>query len=449
MVSLRSLIQESRTTLVLAVPLMASQVAQMLLGLVDTAMVGRVGVVPLAACAFANSMLSPPMLIGIGLMLAISVQISQAHGAGRRSETGELLRHGLVLSLVAGTLLALIVWAVSAHLHRFGQPPDVAAEARRYYVIMGVSLLPMLVGMALKQFSEALNHPWPPTIIHLASVPLNAFLNWILIYGNWGAPALGLEGAGWATLIARVVAALACWIYIVAARRFEGAKPQGWLWPVTLARFVALVKIGGPAALTLLLEASAFSLAALMTGSFGAVPLAAFQIAISCAAMTFMLPLGISLATTIRMGQALGAAEHSRLRAIGGSSLALGVGIMALCGLVLAFARYPIARGFVSDNAVIATAAPLLVAAALFQVFDGAQVIASGALRGLADVRVPVIFCIIAYWVVFLPLAWLLAFHREMGALGVWTALIFALATAASLLTARFFAQTRPEHSLL
>jgi multidrug resistance protein, MATE family len=439
----RQFFAESRATLALAVPLMAGQVAQMLMGLVDSAMVGRVGVVPLAACAFANSMLSPTMLIGIGLMMAVSIQIAQAHGAGRRAETGDLLRHGLWLSLIAGVSLFLVVWIVSHHLHRFGQEPEVAAAARRYYLIMGLSLIPMLAGMAFKMFSEALDHPWPPTLIHLASVPLNAVLNWVFIYGNLGAPALGLEGAAWSTLIARCTGTLACWLYIAAARRFEGAKPQRWLWPVAAGRFAGLFKIGGPSAATLLLEASAFSVAALMIGWFGAVPLAAFQIAISCAATTFMLPLGISLATTIRIGQAVGAAELSRVRMIGVSSFALGVGIMAFCGIALAGARFPIARGFTTEAAVIAAAAPLLLIAALFQVFDGLQVIASGALRGLSDVRVPVAICAVAYWVVFLPLAWLCAFRWQMGALGVWFAIVFALASAALLLTHRFLRLTR------
>jgi MATE family multidrug resistance protein len=272
---------------------------------------------------------------------------------------------------------------------------------------------------------------------------LNAVLNWIFIYGNLGAPALGLEGSAWSTLIARCAGMLACGIYVAKAGRFAGARPVRWLWPLSLLRFGALVKIGGPSAATLLLEASAFSIAALMIGWFGAVPLAAYQIAISCAATTFMLPLGVSLATTIRVGQAVGAAAHARVRVIGASSFALGIGIMAGCGILLALGRFAIARGFTADGAVLAAAAPLLLVTALFQVFDGLQVIASGALRGLADVRMPVVICAVAYWAVFLPVAWLCAFAWKMGAFGVWVAIVFALGVAALLLTVRFLRLTR------
>lgn len=437
------LFQEIRQTLVLAVPLMASQVAQMMMGLVDSAMVGQVGVIPLAASAFANGLLSPPMLIGIGLMAALSVRISQAHGAGRAAQTGELLRNGLFLALLSGAVLAAAVWGLSFHLHRFGQTPEVASAARNYLVIMGISLIPMLAGMALKQFSDALNHPWPPTLIQLASVPLNAFLNWILIYGNLGAPAMGLEGAALSTLLARCIATLATWIYITAARRFDGAKPAYWLGLPSWPQLVSLMKIGGPSAITLVLEASAFSIAALAIGWFGAIPLAAHQIAMSCASTTFMLPLGVSLATTIRIGQAVGASDHARLRFIGVSSMTLGITIMAVCGLVLALFRIPIARVFVQDAAVIAAASPLLIAAAVFQMFDGLQVVAGGALRGLADLHRPVIICITAYWLIFLPLAYFMAFTCGLQQVGVWTSLIFALAAAALLLARRFMFLTR------
>lgn len=331
MSGLRSFIQESRATLVLAVPLMAGQLSQMLMGLTDAAMVGRVGVVPLAAAAFGNSVLGVPMLVGIGLLTSISVRVAQAHGAGQRPQTGEALRHGLVLSLAAGALLAAVVWMLSTVLDRFGQPPAVAAEARAYLVIMGVSLIPMMVLLALKQFSESLHHPWPPMLILLGSVLLNAALNWVFIYGNLGAPALGLEGAALATLFSRLAAAWVLWIFVRRARRFAGHTPLHWLRPLIAERLRDLVRLGLPAAAMLVLESSAFSIAAIMMGWLGAVALAAHQIALSCASTTFMLPLGLSIATTIRIGQAAGAGDHTRQRAICVSALLLSIAIMARC----------------------------------------------------------------------------------------------------------------------
>jgi MATE family multidrug resistance protein len=406
-------------------------------------MVGRVGVVPLAAAAFANSVLGVPMLVGIGLLVSIAVRVAQAHGAGERAETGEVLRHGLALSFIVGAALVGAVWAVSFGLDRFGQPAEVAVEARRYFIIMGVSLLPMLVSLALKQFSEALHHPWPPMLILLGSVVLNAGLNWIFIYGHLGAPALGLEGAAWSTLIARTAAACALWVYVQRARRFAEHKPVKWLRPLVATHALALVRLGLPTAAMLVLESSAFSIAALMMGWLGAVPLAAHQIALSCAATTFMLPLGLSLATTIRVGQAIGANDHLRLRAICVSALGLGIVIMAACGCLFAFARGPIARTFVEDPEVVRLAAALLVAAALFQIFDGIQVVASGALRGLSDVNVPVALCLIAYWIIALPLGYAAAFWWGYGALGIWCGLAVGLAFAAALLGGRVLWRTR------
>ncbi len=443
MSALRSLIQESRATLALAVPLMAGQLSQMLMSLIDSAMVGRVGVVPLAAAAFGNSIIGVPMLVGIGLLVSVSVRVSQAHGAGERAETGETLRHGLVLSLVAGALLATAVWALSPVLDRFGQPPEVAAQARTYVIVTGVSLIPMLASLALKQFSEALHHPWPPMLILLGSVALNAGLNWIFIYGNLGAPALGLTGAAYATLASRMAAAWAMWIYVRRARRFAEHAPVHWLRPLVGEKLRALVRLGFPTAGMLVLESSAFGVAAIMMGWLGAVPLAAHQIAITCASTTFMLPLGLSIATTIRMGQAAGAGDHARQRAICLGSLVLGGGIMAGCGLLLALARNPIARAFVEDQAVLALATPLLVTAALFQIFDGVQVVAAGALRGLSDVNVPVALCLIAYWLIALPLGYVAAFRWGWGAVGVWSGLAAGLAFAAALLTGRVLWRTR------
>jgi MATE family multidrug resistance protein len=391
MASLRTLFQESRITAGLAIPLMAGQLSQMLMGIVDSAMVGHVGVIPLAACAFANSVLSVPMLLGIGLLVPVAVKVAQAHGAGQRAETGEVLRHGLALSLMAGSLMVGMIWVFGFFLDRFGQPPAVAAEARRYFLITGLSLIPMFASLAIKQFSEALEHPWPPLMILLASVPVNAGLNWIFIYGNLGAPALGLEGAGWATLLSRAIGFLALWLYVRRARRFAGRTPERWLRPLSSRGFTELIRIGGPAAGMLVLESGAFSMAAVMAGWIDAASLAAHQIAISCAGATFMLPLGISIATTIRVGQAIGAGEGSRVRAISVSSLALGGGIMAICGLGLALWREAIPRIFISDPAVIDVAAGLLIVAAVFQISDGIQVIAVGSLRGMADVNVPVI----------------------------------------------------------
>jgi MATE family multidrug resistance protein len=435
---------EARKTLLLAVPIMAGQLSQMLMGVLDSAMVGRVGVIPLAASAFANGLLGVPFLFGIGLLQAISVRVSQAHGAGDREETGEMLRHGLAITGVAGVALVVLIAFASMWLGYFGQPAEVAREARVFFLLVGGSMLPMLLAMSVKQYSEALNHPWPPMLILLGSVGLNAVLNWILIYGNLGAPVLGLTGAGCATLLSRIAAVIALTVYVSRARRFAGTLPAGWLRPLHWTRICSLLRIGLPASGQLLLEVTAFSMATIMMGWLGAVALAAHQIALSCAATTFMFPLGISMATTIRIGQALGAGEHIRVRIIGLSSFALGFLIMSLAGVIFAVGNEGLAHAFVKDPDVTALAARLLIIAAFFQIFDGLQVVGAGALRGLSDATVPMVACLIAYWLVFLPFAWLAAFRWELGAVGIWMGFVMSLGIVALSLLARFVIKSAP-----
>ena len=440
-------LSECRRTLLLAVPIMAGQLSQMLMGLADSAMVGRVGVLPLAASSFANGLLSVPFLFGIGLMQAISVRVSQAHGAGDRRETGELLRHGLAITGVAGIVLVAIVALASTQLHHFGQPPDVVRESHRYFLLCGASMLPMLLAMGLKQYSEALNHPWPPMLILLGSVALNVVLNWILIYGNLGAPAMGLTGAGLATLLSRIAALAVVIAYILRARRFAGALPESWKLPLQWNRARSLLRIGLPGAGQLLLEVSAFTVATIMIGWLGAEALAAHQIALTCASTSFMFPLGIGMATTIRIGQALGAGEPARVRTIGLTSFGLGVLVMGAAGLVFAFGNEWIARAFVDDPGVVHIAAKLLIVAAFFQIFDGLQVVGSCTLRGLNDAIVPMVACLVAYWLVFLPFAWLAAFHFRLGAAGIWYGLAAALGIVAVALFVRVLVKSSTDIS--
>lgn len=440
----RPLIYEAKQTLTLAVPIMAGQLSQMLMGVIDSIMVGRVGVVPLAASSFANSLLSVPFLFGIGLLQCISVRAAEAHGAGDRQTTGEVLRHGLAISILAGLAMIALTVVVATQLHRFGQPPEVAASSRNFLLLIGASLLPMFMSMSLRQFSEALNHPWPPMIIMFGAVLLNVGLNWIFIYGHLGSPALGLDGAGLATLLARIAALAAIFFYVLRARRFSGALPAGWLRRLHADRLRSLLKIGLPSAGQLLLEVSAFTMAAIMMGWLGTVPLAAHQIALTCCATSFMFPLGIAMATTIRISHALGGAEMARVRGIGLSSIALGLVVMGLSALVFTFAGNPIARAFVEDHEVTQLAATLLIVAAIFQCFDGLQVVAAGALRGLSDVTVPLFTCLFAYWLVFLPFAYLAAFKFGYGPLGIWAGLVVALAVAGLLLVGRFLMKTTP-----
>lgn len=439
----KTTLAELRPTLALALPITAGQVSQVLMGLTDSAMVGHVGRVPLAASAFAGSVFGFFFVVSLGLLSPVSVLVARAHGAARRDEIAQWLRHGLVLTLAASVLLALLLAGLSTQLRHFGQPPEVVAAANPFFVIIGVSLIPTLVFQALRQFSEAIGRPWQPMLILSLGVALNVWFNWIFIFGHLGAPALGLTGSGCSTLAARTLSAGLLWIWL---RRQPGVRPLLPRWRdltrVAWAPFRAMLAIGVPVAGQLIFEVGAFSTAALLMGWLGTVPLAAHQIALSCAAFTFMFPLGLSLAVSIRLSQAVGGGRRDTLRPIGFGALGLGTVIMGTFALVFAFAGGWISRGFSPDPAVAALATRLLLVAAVFQIFDGGQVVSVGALRGLTDVKVPTAITFIAYWLVALPAAYLLAFPAGLGARGVWMGLAAGLGCAALLLAARLVRAT-------
>ncbi len=446
--------REIRPTLALALPIVVGQVSQMLMGLLDSVMIGHAGTVPLAASAFGVGMFNIFYVVGIGIMVPVSILVARSRGAQRPEEAAEYLRHGVLLALGVGAIETLLMFALSTQLAVFRQPPEVLAIVRPFFLLFACSLTPVLLYLALRQFAEAMGHPWAPMCIVLASVALNAGLNWVLIYGHLGAPALGLTGAGLSTLVSRVVGLAVIFLWLRRDPKVRAAWPSfakatqgkplaGWAAPFSGERLRDMLHVGLPAAGMLVFESTAFAFSSFMMGWLGATPLAAHQIAVTCASLAFMFPLGLSMAAGMRVSHAVGAGERSRLRPIGFGAVGLGVAVTSCFALAFGFGGGRIATWFVGDAAVIALTTRLFVVAALFQLVDGMQVIAAAVLRAVHDVKVPTAITFVAYWVLALPLGYLVGVRGPLGAVGVWVGIASGLGFAAVFLNARFARLTR------
>ncbi len=437
------LLHESRLTLRLALPLMIGQLSQMLLGVVDTVMVGHLGVKDLAALTFANSLFHVPFVFGIGLLTGVSVFTSNSRGADDAARVRGSCRHGLYLAVALGLAISVVAWLLSYRLDVFGQPPEVTARTTVFFRVIMVSVIPALASIALKNHADALNRPWPPFWIFLGGVLLNVALNWVMIYGKFGCPALGFEGAAWATLIARVAIVVAMIVWMLNAKGLRDWVPYRWFRTPNFDHLRRLLSIGFPASIQMVCEVTAFSLAGLIMGRFGAAAMAAHQIAITMAATAFMLPLGLSMALTVRIGEANGAGETARLKsiAISGWLLAAGYSLLGAAGF-LVFGKF-LASLFISAPDVIALTGSLLVIVGVFQLFDSMQVVSSAMLRGLRDARIPAMMGFAAYWIIGLPVSAVLAFGFHLGAIGVWWGLAAGLLSAAMTLVPRLWNRTK------
>ncbi len=422
-----SLVNESRSTLRLAFPLMIGQVSQMLLGVADTMMVGQLGVTELAVLTFANSLFYVPFVFGMGMLTAVSVFTASASGAGDEAMGRASCREGMYVAVVLGLLLCGLMVLVSMNLGIFGQPEEVEGRTGVYFQIVMVSLVPGLMSMVLKNHADALGRPWLPFWIFLAGVLLNVFLNWVMIYGNLGFPAWGLEGAAVATLISRVGILVGMFVWLYGVEEMRKWVPYHWFkmppW-VEMRRFLG---IGFPASMQMISEVCAFSAAGLMMGALGETAMAAHQIALMSAATAFMVPLGLSMALSVKMGEARGAGQWDRMRKIAISGWVMGAGYALVGALFFLFCGEWLAGLYIDELPVIRLAAAMMVVVGVFQLFDSLQVASVAMLRGLHDVTIPAWMGFVAYWLIGIPVAWLLARWVGMGAVEVWWGLAVGL----------------------
>ena len=437
---------ELRLLLALAGPLILAQLAGTSMGFVDTLMVGRLGDVALAGIALGNTLYFFVLLLLTGVVLAVGPTVSQAHGAGDEEGVARAARQGLWLAL-GGTLLALpLFWNAEALLRLMGQPAETAALAGAYIRAVSWGFLPALGLTALRGLLEGLSNPRPIMFIALAGVGLNVAANDVLMFGRLGFPALGLIGTGYATTFVSwlmfALAGLYVHITLGGYRIFSRLRTPD---PRTLRE---LFTVGWPIGLTLGFEVGLFSVTALLMGLLGATELAAHQIALQTASLTFMVPLGLSIALSVRVGQAAGRGDAAGVRRAGG----VGIGLSGAFMVLTALAFWTLPRAIVglyidvrdpANATLVALAVTYLGVAAMFQVFDGLQVSASGALRGLKDTRTPMLISLFSYWGVGLGVGVWLAFGLGWGGRGLWLGLVAGLGAAALLLILRFVRNVR------
>jgi multidrug resistance protein, MATE family len=431
----RASASEWRAMAAIATPVVVVQVGLMLMGVVDTLMVGRVDANALAAVALGNLYFFNAIVIPMGALMVLDPLVSQAVGANDEIAITRAVQRGLLLALVFGIVATVMMLPVAPLLRLFRQPTEVIPEARTYVHIGAWSMIPFLAFVVLRQSLQALHRLAPIVITIVVANLLNAALNYVLIFGYVGFPRLEVAGAAIATVIGRwfMFIALAVIGWRALRPHLAVLDRQTLSWP-PLQRMLAL---GLPIGFQQFLEYSAFAAVGLMMGTFGAVQVASHQIALNLAALTFMVPLGVASAAAVRVGNAIGAADASRSRRAARIAYVLGGGFMTTtAALFLLFPRQ-LAGLYTPEHAVIGIAAALIPIAGIFQVFDGLQAVGAGVLRGLGDTRVPLVAMLAGYWLIGVPISVFLGYKTSLGPEGLWWGFVAGLASVAVFLLIR------------
>lgn len=439
-----------RETFILAYPVCLGQLGHVLVGVADSLMVGNyggesseIGTLSLAAASLANALIHIILVLGIGISYGATPLIAAAHSKNDKNEITSLLKHSILLCLITGIIIFISLYFSSPLLHYFNQPEKVVELAIPYFNIMVFSMLPLMLFLAFKQFAEGLSDTKTAMYISIGANILNIFLNYLFIYGNWGFKEMGLNGAGWASFIARVVMVFSMGWYVYKASKFKDYRSGFSLKNYNRKKVSEIFKVGLPVGLQFTFEVSAFALAAVMIGWISAEDLAAHQIAISLASLTYMFASGLSAAASVRVGNYFGVKNFDDLRRAGNSALIMVLVFMGTMALLFVFLNSFLPTLFNKDENVIFIASNLLLIAALFQLSDGTQVVGQGLLRGMADVKIPTLFAFLAYWVIGLPVGWLLGFHLNFGSSGIWYGLSIGLTVATILNFVRFYHKSK------
>jgi MATE family multidrug resistance protein len=420
MFPLSHLRSEFRPMLRLALPVVIAELGWMGMGVADTLMVGPLGPEAIGAVGVGSSLFTGVVIFGMGLLLGLDTLVSHAYGAGRLDECHKWLLHGIALSVMVSVPVGAILVTMVLLLPRWGLAPSVLVFAQPYLGILTWSLFPLLMYATFRRYLQGMGVVRPVMIALIMANVINIVMNWILIYGHLGAPAMGVRGSAWATVIARI--AMAGYLLVVIIVRERRRRPGLFETPLRLeiARMRRLVTLGFPAAAQVTLEVGGFAAATALAGRLAPTSLAAHQIALNIAACAFMVPLGLSSAGAVRVGQAIGRKDLPGAERAGWTALLFGVIFTSVAASLFMLAPRTLIGAFTTDEGVLSIGASLLFVAAVFQLSDGLQGVATGILRGLGDTRTAMVWNLFGHWFIGLPCGYVLCFVLGVGVAGLW-----------------------------
>ena len=427
----------------IAWPVVLGQLGHVTVGVADSAMIGQTGTIPLAAASLANSIFILPLVFGIGIAYGVTPLVANAHGQSDLMRLGRLLSQGILINGLMGVILMALLFLLRPLIAYSGQQEEVLELALPYLGILIASILPFMLFLSLKQFAEGLSDTRPAMYISLGANLLNVLLNYLLIFGKWGLPELGIMGAGYATWISRSIMLFGLFLYFLLHPNYVQYRVDLLPRRIEWERIRRILSIGIPTGLQYLFEVGAFAAAAILIGTIGAMPLAAHQVAISLASISYMAASGIGAAASVRVGNAAGRKDPIGIRRTGSAAVVLVLILMGTAGFIFAVFRQQLPAFYSGDAAVIRLSAQLLLVAVFFQFSDGLQALALGLLRGMEDVLIPTWIAFAVYWGFSLPASWLIGLHLGIGLFGIWIVLALALSLSAPFLGWRFHSLSR------
>lgn len=431
----------------LSLPIIVGQLTTIVMGLIDIAMVGvlkpaEYGAMAVAAAGVSTAMFFLCTVLGVGIMMGVSTLVSIAKAKNDLATCGEYLKYSLVAALLTTLLLTAMLIIPIAYFDVFVKGEQIQQMGREFLIILTLGTFPLLAGLGVKNFADGLSFTKPAMIISVIGVGINAFLNWLFIYGNWGFPSLGLNGAGYATGISRVFIFVALLVYVFRSQLFIPYRKFTKGISLSSIHLKNIFKIGFPSGLQYFFEVGAFAVANVLTTWIGTFQSAAHQVALNLAAFTYMISVGLSIGGSIRVGSAFSEKNYHKAKLAGYAALILVLFTMVISAILFIALHKVLPPVFNKHPEVIYYSGILMLIAALFQLSDGLQAVSLGILRGLTDVRYPTIVTLVAYWGIGLPLAWVFAFPLQLGVEGVWYGLTLGLTISAILLSRRFWVLT-------